>query len=234
MMQHPQEHLGRTIRRDDGDYDDDLSSVASTDLNTNMSKVEKLMADEIERLSLEDRNAIYEEIHGVFTMAKEESPELLDDSLSNFQAELNKIDNMEIGFAYDCIANQDRNLYSRRLVHDPDFRLRFLRSSFFDPSQAALRMLRFFGVLYELYGRENLQNFDGTMDFFSCDRHDQAAFRTGYLQILPFRDRSGRKILVMVMDALELDDRTRVSTMPTHAPFCGASFLLDASVVLRR
>jgi hypothetical protein len=191
----------------ENDDNDDLSSVASTDFNIN--SVEKWMAMEMERLSLKDRNAIYEEIHGVSTMAIEETPELLDESLRRFQEELDTIDG-DTKFAYDHIIRQEDDLPSKRIACDRSFRLRFLRCVFFDPSEAALRMVRFFGVLDALYGREALTKFDGTMEFFVGDKDDQAAFRNGYLQLLPFRDRSGRKILVLVLDALEIKDTARV------------------------
>ena len=76
-------------------------------------------------------------------------------------------------------------------------------------------MIRFCNDLQDLYGEEALLEFDGTMDFFVGQTSEQIAFRTGYIQLLPFRDRSGRRILIMVMDALEIESAIRVGTVPT-------------------
>lgn len=178
-------------------------------MDVNIDNLEKWMATEMERLSLKDRNAIYEEIHGVSTMAIEETPQLLEESLRCFQAELDKIDG-DVKCTYDFITRQEDDLPSKRLAFDRSFRLRFLRCVFFNPSKAATRMVRFFGVLNAMYGREALTKFDGTMDFFVGDKDIQVALRDGYLQLLPFRDRSGRKILVFVLDALEIEDQARI------------------------
>lgn len=224
-------------READGENDvDDISTSTVKSADIHLENVEKMMAKEIDLLTLQDRNAIYEEIHGVSTMAIEETPELLEESLRRFEDELNKID-PESRFAYDCVANQtppnttnntnagnnntsndsgsgsdssSQHNNNRVIATDREFRLRFLRCVFFDPRLAANRMVNFFELLHALYGKDALQNFDATMDFFVGEREVQAAFRHGYLQLLPFRDRSGRKIVVLVLDALELDDITRL------------------------
>ena len=208
--------------------DEDVSSVASAEVNP--MHIDKLMAKEIDRLSLKDRNAIYEEIHGVSTMALEETPALLEESLQNFQAAIDKIDSKRRG-AYDYIASQDEK-ENTRIIQDREFRLRFLRSVCFDPFKAADRMVRFFELLQRVYGIEALTNFDGTMDFFIKKKSEQLCFRNGYIQILPFRDRSGRKILVLILDALQVESITRVSVLQLNStqetimwsPFLKVSF----------
>lgn len=189
------------------DTEDDDDHGVSAEIN--VENVDKLMAREIDRLSLRDRNALFEEIHGVSNMAIEETPELVEYSLRSFEIELEKI-NPDSRIAYDSIANQFLNNAARRIVTSRAFRLRFLRCVFFNPSEAALRMVNFFELLYALYGREHVLSFDETMDFFIDGKGDQIAFRTGLLQLLPFRDRSGRKILIMVLDALEIEGKTRL------------------------
>jgi len=216
---HELRHLSPQERRDD--YNDGGESVTGSvtgsvgsaeDLNP--IRIDKIMAKEIDRLSIKDRNAIYEEIHGVSTMAIEETSELMEESLKNFSMELNKID-AKLKRAYNVIANQETtettetttttNALSKEIVESKDFRLRFLRCVSFDPSQAAERMVQFFELLQRVYGIENLKKFDGTMDFFIGGTAEQNAFRAGYIQLLPFRDRSGRRILSFVTDALSLD-----------------------------
>ena len=50
--------------------------------------VENTLSKELLKLSLNDRNAIEEEIHGVRCGAAEETPELLDRSLREFDSKL--------------------------------------------------------------------------------------------------------------------------------------------------
>lgn len=221
QLRQQKQKLFNFTNRDDDDLSSvasvaSLASLASTDLNT--FQVDKLMAKEIDQLTLQDRNAIYEEIHGVSTMAIEETPQLLQDSLMNLQIELDKISGRS-RLAYDRIANgepdnRNNNNNNRSILHDRAFRLRFLRCEFFDAARAANRMMRFCEDLMVLYGEEAIGKFDGTMDFFVGKHHEQIAFRSGYVQLLPFRDRSGRKILIMVLDALELDSAIRVRATP--------------------
>lgn len=214
--EHELRHLSPHERRNSNDNDcnnDGESvegSIGSAEEIINPKRIDKLMAREIDRLSIQDRNAIYEEIHGVSIMAIEENPQLLEESLKNFQIELDKIDS-KLKHAYDLIANQETDYLSKQIIQGKDFRLRFLRCVSFDPSEAAERMVQFLELLRRVYGIEALKKFDGTMDFFIAENSEQAAFRAGYIQLLPFRDRSGRRILCFVTDALTLDHMIRVS-----------------------
>ena len=186
-----------------------ISSAAAA-AEVDPSQMDKLIAKEIGGLTLKERDALYEEIHGVSTMALEESPELIKEALENFQNELDKMDSKAMR-SYNIIANQEENTFSRNIVRGNDLRLRFLRSEFFDAHKAAKRMLHFLDFLGEIWGEDELKGFDGTMDFFLAKDSEQASFRMGFLQLLPFRDRSGRRIMVYNLDSLKLDNETRVS-----------------------
>ena len=193
---------------DDGD-NSTIGSLGSAE-ELNPVHIDRLMAKEIDRLSLRDRNAIYEEIHGVSTCAIEETPELLETSLLEFQTELDKIDSDKRS-AYDYIANQELEKPSKRILQGKELRLRFLRRTFFHVPQAVHRFARYFQLLQRVYGRESLPKFDGSMEYYLNDSETMAGFRCGYQQLLPFRDRSGRKIFVFVVDAFELENTIRVS-----------------------
>ena len=52
--------------------------------------VDSMMAKEMDRLSFQERNEIYEEIHGVSTMATRETPTLIRDTLQRLNAELDR------------------------------------------------------------------------------------------------------------------------------------------------
>eukprot|EP00532_Pseudo-nitzschia_australis_P008786 CAMPEP_0168171130 /NCGR_PEP_ID=MMETSP0139_2-20121125/4543_1 /TAXON_ID=44445 /ORGANISM="Pseudo-nitzschia australis, Strain 10249 10 AB" /LENGTH=511 /DNA_ID=CAMNT_0008088667 /DNA_START=26 /DNA_END=1558 /DNA_ORIENTATION=+ len=211
----------KSIRRLGNDYD----SVAS--IESNLKAMDQIMANEIDMLSLHDRNAIYEEIHGVSNMATKETPEIIENALQKFEAELENNYSTDAAsnsnsanageasprLAYDIIMNQqpaNKNLASKTLLRDDNFRLRFLRFVFFDVKAAVARMLLFLNAIHTLYGLEALKKFDTSMNFFIPDGDAQAALRAGYIQLLPFRDRSGRRIIVFLMDALRLRSEVRI------------------------
>mmetsp|Transcript_6846 Transcript_6846/g.6668 ORF Transcript_6846/g.6668 Transcript_6846/m.6668 type:complete len:128 (+) Transcript_6846:369-752(+) len=51
-------------------------------------EIDSLIAQDFNKLSFHDRNAVYEEIHGVKNLAPEESPESLADALNQLSLEL--------------------------------------------------------------------------------------------------------------------------------------------------
>lgn len=173
------------------------------------SEYDKIIANEFGKLSLKQRNELYEEIHGVHTMAIKESPELIEESLKKFQRELDKMDRKSKR-SYDIIAKQEGNAFSRNLIQGKEFRLRFLRTELFDVPKAVKRMLGYFNhVLGKIWGEDALKRFDGTMNWFLAKDSEQAVFRMGLIQLLPFRDRSGRKIMVYNTDAIQLKNSIR-------------------------
>ncbi len=177
------------------------------------SEYDKIIANEFGKLSLKQRNELYEEIHGVHTMAIKESPELIEESLKKFQRELDKMDRKSKR-SYDIIAKQEGNPFSRNMIQGKEFRLRFLRTELFDVPKAVKRMLGYFNnVLGKIWGEDALKRFDGTMNWFLAKDSEQAVFRMGLIQLLPFRDRSGRKIMVCNTDAIQLENSIRVSIL---------------------
>mmetsp|Transcript_13515 Transcript_13515/g.31774 ORF Transcript_13515/g.31774 Transcript_13515/m.31774 type:complete len:712 (-) Transcript_13515:1015-3150(-) len=78
-------------------------------------------------------------------------------------------------------------------IHGDDFRLRFLRCDFFDVPKAALRMVTYLDMLVELFGEEALKRPISISDF---TKEELRHMRKGMIQILPYRDRSGRRIMI--------------------------------------
>eukprot|EP00531_Pseudo-nitzschia_arenysensis_P004538 CAMPEP_0116145480 /NCGR_PEP_ID=MMETSP0329-20121206/16616_1 /TAXON_ID=697910 /ORGANISM="Pseudo-nitzschia arenysensis, Strain B593" /LENGTH=503 /DNA_ID=CAMNT_0003641089 /DNA_START=98 /DNA_END=1605 /DNA_ORIENTATION=- len=149
--------------------------------------VDDILSNELLQLSLQDRNAINEEIHGVQTFAREETPELLSKALEKMQTEIDMIPNKN---AYDR-SQQVPNTY----VNSSEFRLRFLRCELFDERSAASKMVKFLDLLSELFGDFALRRQVQMSDF---SREEMQAFRVGHQQLLPYRDRSGRRIFALV------------------------------------
>ena len=72
----------------------------------------------------------------------------------------------------------------------PGFRLKFLRTDLFDVPSAAKRLVRHFQVKLEVFGLDKIMVKDITQD--NLEDGDIKNFYSGYVQVLPLRDRSGR------------------------------------------
>lgn len=166
-------------------------------------KAEDLITKNLLGLSFEDRNAIDEEIHGVNNLSREETPELLQESMAQLSLELSKIQNKP---AFD---KSQRLFPYDTFVNTIDFRLRFLRCEFLDAQKAATRMVTYLDLLDELFdGDWVLQRPIELSDF---SKAEMKILRSGIYQLLPYRDRSGRAIFTELGNmGLHLDLKTRV------------------------
>ena len=172
-----------------------------------VKQADDLITQALFRLSFQDRNAINEEIHGVRGLAPEETPELLERALADLHLLLNEI-TMEppsLKIAYDLSQNDDK---SRSYVNDPNFRLRFLRCELFDAKKAAIRMIKYLDFVLEEFGEYALTRPIKIADF---TKEEMKILHSGCIQLLPYRDRTGRPILTWVGHmGLHYDFRMRV------------------------
>jgi len=168
------------------------------------SSIDAILTKEILQLNSSDRNNIYEEIHGVRCMAPEESPQLLQTALEELDAELAKIPESEkraFSYASGISSNScstDRS--TPNYVDTDEFRLRFLRCELFNAQKAARRLVSYLDLItntlpFEKAGLEVLKRPIMLSDF---SEPEQIIIRKGHLQLLPFRDRSGRRVLAGV------------------------------------
>jgi hypothetical protein len=146
-----------------------------------------LIANALRSLSLEERDKLYNDIHGVADTI-DETPELVAQSLLELQEELVELRSHISSEAFDLAQSKDPDF-----VHNRQFQLRFLRADCFDSKMAAARMIQYFEVKQRLFGENKLCK-EITYDDLNDD--DRQALRKGYIQVLPERDRAGRAILV--------------------------------------
>jgi hypothetical protein len=165
----------------------DLKKAIKDSSVVNTQAVDDMLSRELLQLSLQDRNAINEEIHGVQTFAPEETPEMLAEALNKMETEIN---NIPIKEAFDR-SQQFPNTY----VNSAEFRLRFLRSDLFEAKSAAKKLVKFLELVAKLFGDFALRRQIHMSDF---SREEMQAFRVGHQQLLPYRDRSGRRIFALV------------------------------------
>mmetsp|Transcript_10934 Transcript_10934/g.31344 ORF Transcript_10934/g.31344 Transcript_10934/m.31344 type:complete len:811 (+) Transcript_10934:50-2482(+) len=165
-----------------------------------------LFAMEFSQLSTKERDQVLYDIHGVSDIiAETETPDFVPQRCAMLQAEIQKQLNggvAENGAASMPNMNSNHPAYAYSLAHqmDPDyvtsqtFLLFFLRSESFDVQKAATRVFGFLKIKLELFGAERLCR---PIRYQDLTEADQGVLKSGYLQLLPGRDRAGRAILVL-------------------------------------
>lgn len=176
---------------------------------TEAQNLDKELAAKMTSLSMEDREMILEELHGVTTKksstvssyrynndstnnknhqnetnrntSSSESMNSLIDATQNLQKHL--VD-MKEGTAYQQAQN-DNSAY----VSNIDFRLMFLRANCFDVKASAEQMIRYFEMKQLLFGNDKLTK-DITINDLDAD--DKDFLKQGSMQVLP-NDTAGRQ-----------------------------------------
>ncbi|CAJ1965023.1 unnamed protein product [Cylindrotheca closterium] len=144
---------------------------------------DSLIATQIANLSVADREKAYMDVHGMPDDHAEETQELIHESLVRLQ---NEIDMLPDKKAY-IIADRMDSQYTQ----DRDFRLGFLRCEKFDCQKAALRIIRHFQTILDLFGEGKL-GMDITQD--DLDMDDMDALYSGSGRFLNAYDSGGRII----------------------------------------
>jgi hypothetical protein len=148
------------------------------------AQVDSLVAKQMTSLSMEDREKVYYDVHGVSEEVKE-TPEMVTLSLLQLELELQKLQ-LQQKDAYEAAKSMNP-----AYVENPEFRLRFLRADLFDALKAALRLARHFETKLELFGRDKLAR-DIQQD--DLDKETIDTLYSGYTQNMPLRDRAGRNV----------------------------------------
>ena len=166
--------------------------------------VEELLSREMQSISFQERVLIQEEIHGVADLCPDETPELIGAALHAMQHYLDAI-------FYKPIYNQ---VSASSYIHTSEFRLRFLRREFFNSQKAAERLVRFTEYMYQEYGMEVLERplrlSDLATKFGAQGKEIMKLFKAGYAQLLPYRDRFGRRVLFTHTKSIAFEDLRKV------------------------
>ena len=157
--------------------------VHSINADIYSSETESLLAKELTQLSVQEREQVFHDVHGVSEVLKE-TPELLEAKLLELDYELSLI---SIKLAYE----QARAL-SEEYTTGRTFRLMFLRAEKFHAKNAAARMVLYFEEKLKLFGRDKLAR---DIRLNDLDSDDMACLKSGYLTPLPGRDRAGRAVI---------------------------------------
>eukprot|EP00526_Cylindrotheca_closterium_P009688 CAMPEP_0113622620 /NCGR_PEP_ID=MMETSP0017_2-20120614/11600_1 /TAXON_ID=2856 /ORGANISM="Cylindrotheca closterium" /LENGTH=420 /DNA_ID=CAMNT_0000532473 /DNA_START=31 /DNA_END=1290 /DNA_ORIENTATION=- /assembly_acc=CAM_ASM_000147 len=153
-------------------------------------KIDSLIANALNQLSLDERETVYYEMHGVDEIVQE-TPGLVETSLNRLELELERIKHTH----RKAIAYRMAEEMSPEYVQDQTLRMKFLRSEKFDVQKSAERMIRFFDCKLHFFGQAKLCQ-DITLQ--DLDKDDLKSLKAGYMQILPIRDRAGRAVFIAV------------------------------------
>lgn len=148
-----------------------------------------LLVEEMNGLSVREREMVYEEVHGVASII-EETPEFVAKKLQAMKDEIDKI------------PKRQRRALDRALFLRPSLRtdeknyLLFLRATRFDPIIAAGLMSRHYEHKLMLFGESILVR-SVTMD--DLNDSERAMFFSSPCMLLPSRDQAGRGVYLMIM-----------------------------------
>ncbi|CAJ1962885.1 unnamed protein product [Cylindrotheca closterium] len=149
---------------------------------------DSLIASQMAKLSVADREKVYNDVHGIPDDCVEETSELIHNSLWGLQHEIDILPDKK---AYN-IAERLNPKYTQ----DRDFRLAFLRCEKFDCHKAALRFVRHFQMKLDLFGQDMLTK-DITQDDLDVDDMECLYLSNG--RFLNTHDKAGRRINIIVM-----------------------------------
>lgn len=150
-------------------------------------EVLSMIASDMSKLSLQEREKAENDIHGIGDTVVE-TPELLTRCLEEMN---HYLDAMKRGTSFELAEAIDRSYTSN--VH---FRTMFVRAERYRPVDAAERMIRFFDCKKELFGTDLLVK-DILLEHLSDD--DIEALESGGLQVCPAKDSGGRPMLAIML-----------------------------------
>lgn len=160
------------------------------------------IADALKNMSLEERDEVYHEVHGVADVI-DETPELLRDSFESLRKELSRLSAASTSSFVSCDAFRAAEKQDPGFVHSTRMYKIFLRAERFDVPKAAVRMIRYFEFKRKAFGEQQLCK-EIQQDMLSAD--ELTYLRKGFVQILPTRDRTGRCITISFANSVEYSE----------------------------
>ena len=172
-------------------------------------KFDDLLAKELLKMSFVDRNAINEEIHGVRSLAVDETPRLISNSLESFRTELGLLpDSEQQAYLFIQTYRKQQNQQQHTTIFasyadDDNFRLRFLRCCMFKVQLAVKRFANYLNFVQTHWGDSYLAR---PIRISDLNAAEIKILRRGWTQILPFRDRRGRRVVAQLTDGSDMED----------------------------
>jgi hypothetical protein len=170
--------------------------------------IDKIMAMELNQLSLKDREDICNEIHGVHSLAVPETPDFVAQKLEEMDRLLTTHHSSATALMTllhhqsptgCCNAYEDALRLGSPYIQDPNFRIMFLRADLFDASKAASRMMNFLELLRDYFGTDALMRLPYA-SLNDLTANEIQLLKKGVIQVLPGRDSAGRRICGYFVD----------------------------------
>jgi hypothetical protein len=171
-------------------------------------EIDKLLSQEISHLTMEEKQNIDDEIHGFYSRHPSPGGEPLVEHrrhLELFQNEIDKLDardkrsylwacSIQDGQAALTMMHPGWNVSTVHVLKD-EYRLRFLRTTIYDVKKAAIRYCRWLDLLVDYFGEALL-----TRPIYLADLDEDSyhILKEGMIQLLPGRDRSGRRVIAFM------------------------------------
>jgi hypothetical protein len=204
------------------DFDNEASMLSLTSICSSTKEIDSLLASELYNMSVDDRNRIQEELHGVQSLAPCEAPQIMESSLTVLRREIDvRIQSLQL-----VTSPGEESLWSflqailmpacQLYIKSYDLCIMYLRADRLNPRLAALRMIRHLGLLFKYFGQVALLR---PLRLADLSKQEQDVFRAGNNQVMPSRDRAGRLVVFSYgsMSSEGLSDASRVSI---EATFC--------------
>lgn len=152
---------------------------------TDPEDVAALIASEMNSLTLEQRKAIYDDVHGVTNHREQETPDVTANLLRDFHDAVRKI-RYKPEYEKAAFLNPD-------YVLDRNIVLMFLRAEDYNTKRAARRIVNHYKHKMELFGIDKLAR---PITFDDLSQDDKDAALTGAYQRLYLPDQSGRSVIM--------------------------------------
>eukprot|EP00980_Cylindrotheca_fusiformis_P026055 scaffold15301_cov142-Cylindrotheca_fusiformis.AAC.4 len=159
---------------------------ANLDANKEKEDLDRYLAASMGKLSLKDREAALEEVHGILKNDPEDTCFLQ----ANLQAMEDRLNSIKRGTVYEKAEAVDPCFVSSR-----EIRLLFLRGNRYDPKAAAEQLIKHFDLKLSLFGSKKLTK---DITLVDLDDNDRICLASGFCQILPQKDVAGRTILLIL------------------------------------
>ena len=144
------------------------------------------LAKQMNELSCHERERRFEEMHGV-PRNIDETPQMISSALDQFHHHVMMITEKPW---YDHAL-----MLNRPYIESTKFRLMFLRAELFNIPRAATRMFLFLEKKAVFFGTHTISR---PLRLSDLDGETILALRSGDFQILPFRDRAGRPVILQI------------------------------------
>eukprot|EP00980_Cylindrotheca_fusiformis_P027190 scaffold19324_cov152-Cylindrotheca_fusiformis.AAC.5 len=169
-------------------FPEDVFNQESAKLDAKKEKenLDRHLAASMGKLSVKDREAALEEVHGIVKNDPEDSHFLQ----ANLQAMENRVNSIKHGTVYEQAEAIDPCFVSSR-----EMRLLFLRGNRYDPNAAAEQLIKHFDMKFSLFGSKKLTK---NINLLDLDENDRLCLESGFCQFLPQTDVAGRTIVLIL------------------------------------